>query len=144
MAGVISTSNQPKLLWPGIKGIWGQSYAEHTTEYTDLYDVYSSDKAYEEYVQITGSGVAPVKAQGAPATYDTETQGPVTRMVAVAYALGYIVRNARDGSFTLARSEEYLLGSLADLLRVLAEEFHLGGRVDVREDVPHALGFLFV
>ncbi len=91
MAGVIGTSNHPKLLWPGIKGIWGQSYAEHTTEYTDLFDVDTSDKAYEEFVQITGSGVAPVKAQGAPAVYDTETQGPVTRIVNVAYALGYIV-----------------------------------------------------
>lgn len=91
MAGAISTSNHPKLLWPGIKGIWGNAYDDHPTEYTDLFDCTTSDKAYEEFVQITGFGAAPVKAQGAPATYDTETQGPVARAVHVAYALGYIV-----------------------------------------------------
>jgi hypothetical protein len=90
-AGAISTSNHPKLLWPGVKGIWGQQYNEHTPEYPDLYDVDSSDKNYEEFLQITGFGLAPVKAQGAAAVYDTETQGPVTRMVHAAYALGYIV-----------------------------------------------------
>lgn len=91
MAGVISTSNHPKLLWPGVKGIWGSAYNEHSTEYTDLYDTDTSDKAYEEFVQVTGFGLAPVKAQGAAAVYDTETQGPISRFVHAAYALGYIV-----------------------------------------------------
>ena len=88
MAGVISTSNHPKLLWPGVKGIWGSAYNEHSTEYTDLYDTDTSDKAYEEFVQVTGYGLAPVKAQGAAAVYDTETQGPISRFVHAAYALG--------------------------------------------------------
>ena len=91
MAGVINTSNHPKLLWPGLKGIWGQVYSEHSPEYPDLYDIESSDKAYEEKVQINGFGLVPVKAQGASAVYDSETQGPVSRFVHVAYALGFIV-----------------------------------------------------
>jgi len=43
--GVINTGSHPKLLWPGIFTIWGQTYDEHAEEYTDLYDVRSSDKA---------------------------------------------------------------------------------------------------
>jgi hypothetical protein len=91
MAGVIMTSNHPKALWPGVKGWWGRTYQDHQTEYTDLFDTDTSDKAYEELVQITGFGLAPVKQQGAPAEYDSEVQGPTSRFVHVAYALGYIV-----------------------------------------------------
>lgn len=90
-AGVINTGSHPKLLWPGVKDTWGQVYDEHPEEYTMLYEMETSDKAYEEDVQITPFGLAPVKAQGAPMSYDSEVQGPVTRYIHIAYALGYIV-----------------------------------------------------
>lgn len=88
---VISTGNYPKLLWPGIKAIWGTSYDQHPTEYTDLFDVRSSDMAYEETVEATGFGLAPVKNQGASITYDSDSQGSVSRYNHKAYALGFIV-----------------------------------------------------
>jgi hypothetical protein len=89
--GVINTSSHPRLLWPGIHAIWGQVYDEYAPEYTDLYDQVDSEKAYEIDVQITGFGLAPVKAQGAPISYDSEVQGPTTTYVPLAYALGYMV-----------------------------------------------------
>jgi hypothetical protein len=89
--GVINTSSHPKLLWPGIHETWGQVYAEHATEYTDLYDILDSDKAFEQDVQITGFGLAPVKAQGAGVSYDSEVQGIISTYTHIAYALGYIV-----------------------------------------------------
>jgi hypothetical protein len=91
MAGVISTANHPKALWPGVKAWWGKAYNDHVVEYTDLFDTVSSDKAYEEDVQLVGFGLAPVKAQGAGVSYDSELQGFVTRYTHIAYALGYIV-----------------------------------------------------
>ena len=89
--GVINTGSHPKLLWPGVYDTWGQIYNEHPEEYTDLYDIHDSDKAYEELVQITPFGLAPIKSEGAPVTYDSEIQGPVSRALHIAYALGYIV-----------------------------------------------------
>jgi hypothetical protein len=89
--GVINTGSHPRLLWPGVHDTWGQVYAEHQKEYTDLYEIKYSDKAYEIDVQITPFGLAPVKAQGAPVTYDSEFQGPTTTYIPLAYALGYIV-----------------------------------------------------
>lgn len=89
--GVISTGSHPKLLWPGIHEIWGQIYDEHAEEYGDLYEQLDSDKAYEQDVQVTPFGLAPVKGQGASVTYDSEVQGPVTTYQHIAYALGYIV-----------------------------------------------------
>ena len=91
MAGVIMTSNHPKALWPGVKAWWGKNYEDHQTEYTDLFDTYTSDKAYEEDVQLVGFGLAQAKNQGSGVTYDSEIQGTVTRYTHVAYALGYIV-----------------------------------------------------
>lgn len=91
MAGVINTGSHPKLLWPGIHAVWGQMYDQHPTEYTDLFDVQGSQKAYEQDVQVTGFGLAPVKGQGAAIQYDSEMQGWVTTYAHVAYALGYIV-----------------------------------------------------
>lgn len=89
--GIITTGSHPKLLWPGVYETWGQIYAAHEKEYTDLYEVKSSDKAYEQAVQISPFGLAPVKSQGAGITYDGEIQGAVTTYSHVAYALGYIV-----------------------------------------------------
>ena len=88
---VITTGQHPKALWPGIKEWWGRSYDEHQVEFTDLFDTETSDKAYEEDVEITGFGLAPVKQQGTAINYDTEAQGSITRYTHVAYALGYIV-----------------------------------------------------
>jgi hypothetical protein len=88
---VITTGSHPKTLWPGVKAWWGRSYNEHPIEYLDLFDRQTSDKAYEEEVEITGFGLAPVKPQGAQIFYDIEVQGPVSRFTHVAYALGYIV-----------------------------------------------------
>jgi len=90
-AGIIGTGSHPKALWPGVHDFWGQSFAAHAKEYTDLYDIEDSDQAYEDDVQITGFGLAPVKPQGQALTYDSEVQGPVTRYTHIAYALGYIV-----------------------------------------------------
>jgi hypothetical protein len=120
-AGVITTGSHPKALWPGVHAFWGQIYAEHMAEYPDLYDVDTSDQAYEEDVQITGFGPAPLKAQGSPVSYDSEVQGPVTRYNHLAYALGYIVtheelkdnlyeqvayRRAKANAFSIAQTIE--------------------------------------
>ena len=89
--GVITTGSHPKLLWPGVYTTWGQMYNQHEKEYVDLYDIRSSDKAYEQGVQVTPFGLAPVKPQGSAVSYDGEVQGAVTTYQHVAYALGYIV-----------------------------------------------------
>lgn len=91
MSGVITTGAHPKLLWPGVKAIWGTKYAEHVEEWSKLVDKDTSDKNFEDDVQVLGFGVVPVKAQGARIQFDTEIQGFTTRYTHLAYALGYIV-----------------------------------------------------
>ena len=91
MPGVIQTGTLPKLLWPGIKKIWGTAYDDHKVQYTDLFTVETSDKKYEEFVEYVGFGLAPEKPEGQGITYDTDAQGPVTRLQSVTYALGFMV-----------------------------------------------------
>jgi hypothetical protein len=121
MAGIITTGSHPKLLWPGIHATWGQIYDQHETEYTDLYDVETSDRAYEEDVQVTGFGLASIKPEGVAGTYDSEIQGILTRFTHIAYSLGYIVtyeeladnlyevvsqRRAKANAFSVAQTVE--------------------------------------
>jgi hypothetical protein len=88
---VITTGNHPKALWPGVKAWFGASYNEIPLQHTEVFSVDTSDKAYEEDVEMTGFGLAPVKSEGGSISYDSHTQGPTTRYTNVVYGLGYIV-----------------------------------------------------
>ena len=69
----------PKALWPGIKAWFGRQYAEHAEQYPLCFDVVTSDKAYEEEVEISGFGVLREKDQGSATTFDSEVQGLIAR-----------------------------------------------------------------
>ncbi len=118
---VITTGTHPKLLWPGVNTVWGQVYNEHAEEYSALYDIGDSSQAYETDVQVTGSGVAPIKPEGQGISYFGELQGGITNYVHIAYARGYMVsheeiadnlykqvaeRRARENAFSMRQTIE--------------------------------------
>lgn len=87
----ITTGNFAKALWPGVNKWYGKAYDEHKVEWTELFDQYKSRRAWEEDVGTSGFGLAVVKGEGAPITYDTERQGYIQRYTHVVYALGFII-----------------------------------------------------
>lgn len=90
MSGVITSSSFAKLLWPGINSIYGKAYKDYPEEWKSLgFEMNTSKKAYEEDVGISSFGLASVKTQGGPISYDTERQGFTTRYNHVVYALGF-------------------------------------------------------
>lgn len=91
MAGVITTGSHPKALWPGMRKFWGRKYDEHPVEWTKIFESATSEKNYEEDTELTGFGLAPIKAQAGAVSYDSESQGPTKRYTHVTYGLGYIV-----------------------------------------------------
>lgn len=104
---VISTANDPKLLWPGLNKIWGLNYKEPAKYYDDLFDVSTSDMNYEEDQELNGFGLVPVKQQGAALTYDTHGQRVTTRYTHLVYSLGFIVtREEMDDNLYLKRGSE--------------------------------------
>ena len=87
----INTGSHPKLLWPNVYDTWGQIYDEYEPQYTQCWDIETSDQAFEEIVELTGFDIAQVKAEGAGGTYDYEVQGTIARAQHIAYSLGWIV-----------------------------------------------------
>jgi hypothetical protein len=88
---VITTGSFAKAIYPGLNAIWGQSYAQHTKEYADLFDVQKSTRNYEEDLGVSGLGLAPVKSEGGSISFDTEQQTYVSRYTNVVYGLGVII-----------------------------------------------------
>jgi len=88
---MITSSNFAKLLWPGLNKIYGKSYDEHKEEYTDLFEMHTSTKQFEEDLGITSFGLAQTKSEGSPISYDDENQAFLTRYQHVVYGLGFII-----------------------------------------------------
>lgn len=118
---VISTSNHPKALWPGIKKWFHTQYERHPLECMELFETVSSDKAYEERVQSVGYGYAQEKAQGAAFAYDVDQQGYVQRSRNVTYALGYAVTMEELADNQYAELAQARAGRLADSFRQTKE-----------------------
>jgi len=91
MSGVITSSSFAKLLWPGLNAIYGKEYNDYAVEWDKLFEKNTSDKAYEEDLGLSSFGLAVVKPEGAPISYDTERQGFTSRYNHVVYALGFII-----------------------------------------------------
>lgn len=91
MSGVINSGSFAKALWPGVNAWYGKAYAEYPVEYTKLFEQHKSSKAFEEDVGTSGFGLAVVKPEGAPITYDTERQTFITRYQHTVFALGFII-----------------------------------------------------
>lgn len=87
----ITSGSHPKALWPGISKWFGREYAKHPEYWSKCFEMDTSNKSYEEDVELTGFGLVPVKPEGDAISYDSETQGYVTRYTNVTYGMGYIV-----------------------------------------------------
>jgi hypothetical protein len=125
--GPITTGAHPKLLWPGVRAIWGYLYDEWPAQWPDLVDTVSSDKAYEEYVQVAAFGLPQIKSQGSGVAYDSEQQGTVTRITNITFGLAYMVtmeeladnqyqeiaaRRARANAKSMRLGQEFVVANL--------------------------------
>ena len=97
IAGTINTGSSPRALWPGVKTWFGMEYDEHDAYYRKLYDITSSDKAYEISVEESGFGLAPIKPEGESVRYDSAKSLGDIKTHNIAYALGFVItREAID------------------------------------------------
>lgn len=80
-----------KLLFPGVNKWYGDEYNDYKTEYTEIFTTEKSDRAYEEDVSVSGFGLAQIKGEGQPVSYDTEMQGFLDRYTHATYSLGFII-----------------------------------------------------
>lgn len=99
--GVITTGLHPKELWPGIAAFFGETYKEHPEEFSQIFDMVDSTKAYEERVANVGLGLAGVKTQGSSVSFGETKQDYVSRLTNIVYAIGAVIsREAiEDGQY---------------------------------------------
>lgn len=88
---VINRGSIGKALWPGLNKVFAEKYNAHPLELTDLFDTYTSDKAFEEDLSMSGFGQASVIEEGSGVTYDSFQQGFLTRYTMTKYGTGFIV-----------------------------------------------------
>lgn len=89
--GTVTRSTFPALLWPGIQAIFGTKYEKLDKEYSRIFEVRKSNKAYEKVAEATGLGLAAVKPEGGSITYDSPSPGATSVFTHVTYGLGYII-----------------------------------------------------
>ena len=88
---LITTGNFAKALWPGVNAWYGKEYNEYKPEWPALFEQFKSDRNFEEDVGVSSFGLATVKTEGSPISYDTEKQAYITRYIHAVYALGFMV-----------------------------------------------------
>jgi len=87
----INRSSIAKELLPGLNAVFGIEYGEVNEEHKPLYEIESSDRAFEEEVLFTGFGGAPVKNEGASVVYDDASESYTARYTAETVALAFAV-----------------------------------------------------
>lgn len=88
---IINSGSFAKALWPGVNAWYGKAYNEYPVEYTKLFETFKSSRAFEEDVGVSSFGLAVVKPEGSPISYDSERQAYITRYSHVVYALGFMI-----------------------------------------------------
>jgi hypothetical protein len=88
--GVVTSSSFAKSLYPGVSSWFGMEYNDWEELYPDLFDTYTSRRAYEEDVGTVGLGLAQKKSEGKSITYDETSQGFITRYSHTVWGKGII------------------------------------------------------
>lgn len=121
---VITRSAHPSALWPGVFGWFGNKYNEKRPQWSQVFDKRTGTKAWEDIVEASGFGLAPVKTEGAPTQYDTDAEGYKARFIQSVYALGYQVTREEldDGQYVEVSRRRS--AALARSMRITAEYVH--------------------
>lgn len=153
----INTGSFAKALWPGVNSWYGDAYNEHKVEYTDLFDTFSSRKAFEEDMSVSGFGLASVKTEGGSVSYDTSQQGFLTRYSHVTYGLGFVItremveddqydvigqKRARALAFSMRQTKEIVAANVYN--RAFNSSYAGGDGVEMCSDShPNVAGGVF-
>ena len=80
-----------KELEPGLNALFGLEYNRYDNEHAEIYDVETSDRAFEEEVMLSGVGNAAVKAEGQGVTFDSANETFTARYTNETIALAFSI-----------------------------------------------------
>ena len=87
----ISRPQMMKELLPGLNALFGLEYNKYDDEHPMIYETESSDRSFEEEVQVSGFGQATVKGEGSAINYDSAQESFTARYNHETIALGFAI-----------------------------------------------------
>ena len=87
----ISRSQLVKELEPGLNALFGLEYKNYENEHAEIYDIETSDRAFEEEVMLSGFGNAQVKAEGQGVSFDDAQETFTSRYTHETIALAFSI-----------------------------------------------------
>lgn len=87
----INRAQLARQLEPGLNTIFGLEYKRYGEEWKEIFDIESSERAYEEDQAMMGFGAASVKAEGSGVTFDTTSELWTARYTMVTVATGFAI-----------------------------------------------------
>lgn len=103
------------LLAPGMRKIFFDEYKKHPEEYSRIFNVHTSSRAYEEDMKVIGLGTMPQKPEGTNVKFERPTQGPKVRYTHVPYGKGFEVTHELwvDDQYGVIKKMPKMLGRSA-------------------------------
>jgi len=86
----INTTAIANLLRPGLAAVFGD-YPNYPSQWSEIFEVYESDKAQEIEVEMRMLGLGQIRPEGAPTAMDTMGQRIITSYVHKYVALGFAI-----------------------------------------------------
>jgi len=87
----ISRAQLVKELLPGLNALFGLEYDRYDREHEEIFEIESSDRAFEEEVMLTGFDTAPVKSEGAGVAFDQAQEAFTSRYTHETIALAFSI-----------------------------------------------------
>jgi hypothetical protein len=88
---MITPKNFARSIEPIMRDKYGLTYNRWEPEYTQLYEIATSGKMYEEHASAAGFGLVPEKGIGVAVNYSDPKEGYLGRITQTSYGLGFIV-----------------------------------------------------
>lgn len=86
----INTTQIANLLRPGLSAVFGD-YPSYPAQYTEIFERYESDKAFEQEVEMKFLGLAQIRAEGLPTVMDSMGQRSITTYLHRYVSLGFTI-----------------------------------------------------
>jgi len=124
MAAVITRSNHPDFLWPGVLMSFGLSYDQFEEIFPQIFEEIDGELATERLVEATGFGLSRTKSESSPISYDADGEGYVTLATPSVIGLGFQVTREEIEDNLYAEVAGRRADSLAFSQRTTTELIH--------------------
>ncbi len=100
----ISRGQLVKELEPGLNALFGLEYKRYENQHVEIFDIETSDRAFEEEVMLSGFANASVKPEGSAVTFDQAQETFTARYTHNTVALAFSILSNIKRVYELACS----------------------------------------